>query len=96
MFGLPARVVTGYVVLTVGEGAPYAAAHAWVEVFEGGRWTLADATEPWSAGPVHLPIWTMRGNGPGLPLLDPNRLTFLQVAGIALRPLGPPAAAPSR
>jgi len=87
MFGLPARVVTGYVVLTKGEGAPLAAGHAWVEVFEGGRWGLADATDLWDAGPVHLPFWTLRGSGPGMPLADATRLTPLHVRGLAVRPL---------
>jgi transglutaminase-like putative cysteine protease len=96
LFGLPARVVTGFVVLTAGEGAPHAAAHAWVEVFEGGRWALADATELWEAAPVHLPIWTLRGSGPGMPLADPTRLTALQVTALAVRPLGAAPGDPAR
>jgi transglutaminase-like putative cysteine protease len=87
LFGLPARVVTGYVVLTPDGGAPVAAAHAWVEVHEGGRWALADATELWESDPVHLPIWTLRGSGPGMPLSDPTRLTPLHVRALAIRPL---------
>jgi transglutaminase-like putative cysteine protease len=93
LFGLPARVVTGFVVLTEGEGAPYAAGHAWVEVFEGGRWALADATELWDARPVHLPLQTMRGSGPGLLVADPKILTLLHVKAVAVRPLGAAAAA---
>ena len=88
--------MTGFVVLTEGEGAPYAAGHAWVEVFEGGRWGLADATELWEARPVHLPLWTMRGNGPGLLVADPNVLTFLHVKALAVRPAGAAAIADSR
>jgi hypothetical protein len=80
-------VVTGFVVLTRGPGAPSAVAHAWTEVHEGGRWALADASELEEAGPVYVPIWTLRGSGPGLPFADPTRLTFLHVTGAAIRPL---------
>jgi len=86
LYGLPARVIAGYVILTRPEGDRRAAGHAWVEVFEDGRWQLADATEPWAYAPVHLPIWTLRDDGPAASLADPTRLSFVHVAGLAVRP----------
>jgi transglutaminase-like putative cysteine protease len=92
LYGLPARLVTGFVVLTRAEGRVAAVGHAWVEVFEDGRWQLADATEPWEYGPVHVPIWTLRDDGPGASLVDPTRLSFLHVTGLAVRPAVHPVA----
>jgi transglutaminase-like putative cysteine protease len=93
LYGLPAHVVAGFVVLMPADGRPLAAGHAWVEVYEDARWQLADATEPWALRPVHLPIWTLRDDGPGASLLDGTRLSFLHVTGLAVRPApGVPAA----
>lgn len=92
MFGLPARVVTGYVVFALPDRPPVAAAHAWAEVFEDGAWRLADGTAPLEAEPVYLPIWTLRGDGPGLSLADPSRLSILHVAGLEVHPAAGSAA----
>lgn len=88
MFGIPARVVNGFVLLTV-EGHAAGFGHAWAEAFEDGAWRLADATDIAPLHPVYLPIDTLRDDGPGF-LLSGNRLGFLDLVRIEVAPAPPP------
>jgi Transglutaminase-like superfamily len=69
--GMAARVVTGIVLVSVGENAPIAAGHAWVEVHTGGAFHVADAAlvdfekvAGKKVSLIHLPISIMSDETP--------------------------------
>jgi len=62
-FGIPARVVSGMAIVSVG-GKIQAVGHAWTEVSRSGRWQLADAAIPPELGARYLPMDVMTNEGP--------------------------------
>lgn len=63
--GLPARVVLGTVLVSA-DGGYAAYGHAWAEVFENGRWVVADAAlEDFAGAARYIPFGVLDNEGPG-------------------------------
>jgi len=84
--GLPARVIIGTLVIEHDQGVG-AFGHAWAEIYQDGRWQVADATRPLREPSVHqvfyLPLKPLRNETPAyrLDLMDlmvvsPSRVTL--------------------
>ena len=82
---LPARVMLGLVVV-VFEGRPQAFGHAWTEVWQGGKWTVADAAISREFGPVYLPTEEVVDEGPGFAVALVPGIQALAFEGLKLEP----------
>lgn len=86
--GVPARVVTGVVLLS-GEDGAHAFGHAWVEYAHKGRWERADAALPESLGAVYLPLGLWEDEGPGYAFSTSTISLFLYLQGIRIEAATP-------
>lgn len=89
----PARVVFG-VLLVEGSARLHGFGHAWTEIYDQGRWHVADATMPEREAPdlrvFYLPMLDLQNEGPGyamdlarLALLQPSQVSEIENAGPA-------------
>ncbi|MEM8815454.1 MAG: transglutaminase-like domain-containing protein [Pseudomonadota bacterium] len=83
--GRPARVVAGVLFVSGGD-RQLGLGHAWTEIYEDGRWQIADATMPQREAPelrtFYVPMIGLENEGPGYGLdfariirLQPSRLS---------------------
>ncbi len=85
LFGIPARVVTGLILLQDGN-VTIAAGHAWTEIHAAGAWGPFDATDlPASA--LRIPLATVRDEGPGFTFGIMQSLHPLDVVAVSLEPV---------
>ena len=90
LFGKPARVVLGVVLIPAGDST-VAAGHAWTEIHEGGAWRAFDATDT-PASALRVPLSTLRDEGPGFAIGVLQLLHPLDLAAVTLEPaVGMPA-----
>jgi transglutaminase-like putative cysteine protease len=82
---LPARVMLGLVVV-VFEGRPQAFGHAWTEVWQGGRWSIADAAISRELEPQYLPTEEVVDEGPGFTVALVPGVQALKLEGLRLVP----------
>ena len=89
--GRPARVVIGVLLASSGEGV-FGFGHAWAEIYDEGRWHIADATRPEDDAPgirvFYLPMIGLENEGPGYSMdlarlvrLQPSRVSEIADAG---------------
>ena len=88
--GRPARVVAG-VLLVSGPDRQLGFGHAWTEIYDDGRWQIADATLPQREAPdltvFYVPTISLENEGPGY-TMDFARILRLQpsrVSGISAK-----------
>jgi hypothetical protein len=91
MFGVPARMVNGAVLMQRGEQV-VATGHAWVEYFADQRWNLADATVDPQApakATIYLPL-SVAGESANATAQLFEETQLIHIANIRLEPARPP------
>ena len=83
--GRPARVVAG-VLLVSGQDRQLGFGHAWTEIYDDGRWQIADATLPQRQAPgltvFYVPTISLENEGPGY-TMDFARIFRLQPSRVS-------------